>query len=711
MELKVIVSVNQNVDNLTKEQKYDQLFAKAFQALKEAGKLNTNIVSESAGTFHTIDEYFAHLEELFILDNSYIMLPLDEVPFDIDANKRTISNPKITVMQKDQNAEVVIFTIDRYFDYKDLTTAQIYVQWTLPDGKEGASRIEMTDLSIPGKIRFGWPLDNEITSQEGAVKFSVRFWNKETLKDEYGNDKETVVYSFNTQTSTLNITKSLQPEINEGINVNAPISEGFFRKAIRNSNIATENIAIPLDPNFGLPGLNLDPYASLTGNELTLEAQAIYQDTGEISYRWYYRPAVDIEANGVSFKANVWYPYDEEYQEEVLGENGKPTEEFVTKKGFYALGGLVEDSYKRVGKTVSSNTYKENDESSNVKTLVFGEKYYVKVGEEYIPFAGGIGQEIYERFTTYTVPPSGTVTGTYRVGAVNTLRDNKSKEIPSQECNLVSPEDIALKDNGNLPKKEVLDTANEVLEIKLIPDSNLSVQRSFTWSKSTTNENSDFINLTSNVDGSKCDIGAEGPGWYKVHVDSTLNRETKQLDSLVCKVTNPPLKPRRLPRWEKDSKIAPLSGDEIAITVNYTNDILEDMAETKPEAPSFDITANGDGSKEAELKVVVDYANIPADHSRLLYSEDITYNWYVQETDSINFRLLTEDDVQENGLVVSGLNTPILKVRVLTDELNKSYATYKCVITNHLNGEKASSELNPANNDSLIHAALDFIVY
>lgn len=94
----MIVSVNQNVDNLTKEQKYDQLFAKAFQALKEAGKLNTNIVSESAGTFHTIDEYFAHLEELFILDNSYIMLPLDEVPFDIDANKRTISNPKITVM-------------------------------------------------------------------------------------------------------------------------------------------------------------------------------------------------------------------------------------------------------------------------------------------------------------------------------------------------------------------------------------------------------------------------------------------------------------------------------------------------------------------------------------------------------------------------------------------------------------------------------------
>lgn len=98
----MIVSVNQNVDNLTKEQKYNQLFAKAFQALKEAGKLRCEgedkVVDENAGTFHTIDEYFAHLEELFALDSSYIMLPLDETPFAIDANKRTISNPKITVM-------------------------------------------------------------------------------------------------------------------------------------------------------------------------------------------------------------------------------------------------------------------------------------------------------------------------------------------------------------------------------------------------------------------------------------------------------------------------------------------------------------------------------------------------------------------------------------------------------------------------------------
>jgi hypothetical protein len=74
----------------------------------------------------------------------------------------------------------------------------------LPDGKVGASLVELRDLSIPGKIRFGWPLDNEITSQAGAVQFSVRFWNIEKI-----DGIDTVVYSFNTQTSTLTITKSL----------------------------------------------------------------------------------------------------------------------------------------------------------------------------------------------------------------------------------------------------------------------------------------------------------------------------------------------------------------------------------------------------------------------------------------------------------------------------------------------------------------------
>ena len=231
----MIVTVNQNVDNVSVADKYKNLFAKAYQALEkyDASLLK---VQHADKAFHSIDEYFAHLEHLFALDVTYIMLPLDEVPFAINANTRTISNPKITIVQNDQNSEVILFTIDRYFDYKDLDRAFIYVQWTLPDGvTEGATQVEMKDLSIPGKIRFGWPLDNEITSQPGNVKFSVRFWNIGRVKDDNGIEKDAVVYSLNTLTSTLYINAALQPELNDGAQVNAPISDGYFKRAIINS--------------------------------------------------------------------------------------------------------------------------------------------------------------------------------------------------------------------------------------------------------------------------------------------------------------------------------------------------------------------------------------------------------------------------------------------------------------------------------------------
>jgi hypothetical protein len=148
----------------------------------------------------------------------------------------------------------------------DLYNATIYVQWTLPSGKEGATLVEMKDIeSIPGKIRFGWPLDSEITSEVGQVKYSVRFWNKSII-----NNEEKVVYSFNTLSSSLNVSASLQPEITPELDVNAPRKSSIFAKAILNSQ--TTSYPIPVNPTFGEPGLDLPLYASLVGDTLTLKA-------------------------------------------------------------------------------------------------------------------------------------------------------------------------------------------------------------------------------------------------------------------------------------------------------------------------------------------------------------------------------------------------------------------------------------------------------
>ena len=150
---------------------------------------------------------------IYALDDRYLIrLPINEPTLTIDANKRTIDtsmfNKSITV-QSDQIAEILVFSIDRYFDYKDLADEkiQIWVQWTAPDGqggfREGATYISLKDTETEkGKLRFGWPLDNMITKNPGNVQFAVRFFMKDDVEeyDSTGTPVKTnkIVYSLNT---------------------------------------------------------------------------------------------------------------------------------------------------------------------------------------------------------------------------------------------------------------------------------------------------------------------------------------------------------------------------------------------------------------------------------------------------------------------------------------------------------------------------------
>jgi hypothetical protein len=309
------------------ESKYNPLLAKAYQALKSAGKLREGFDDKchtELGRFLNAGEYYAHLSELYGLDPTYTILPIDEGMFEINANSRAITAPKVVVLQNDQLSKVVIFTVDRYVDFMDLNEAQVWVQWTAPGTngtvREGAQKISIKDTnSLPGKIRLAWLLDDDVTAEAGVVKYSVRFWNKDNFAD---GDK--VVYSLNTITSTLTITPSLQPQLNDESTIGDPVGRSLFARAIRNSQVVGEGIAIPQIPNFGEPGKNIGGEASLSDNTLELVAQAWTGDTGVISYEWMYRPAVDIECEDEGttyhYKAGIEYSYEDRL---VIDENGE----------------------------------------------------------------------------------------------------------------------------------------------------------------------------------------------------------------------------------------------------------------------------------------------------------------------------------------------------------------------------------------------------
>ena len=80
--------------------------------------------------------------------------------------------------------EIITFTIDRYFDYVDLTDTDIAIQWKT-NQEEGMSLIKLVDiktLESEGKIRFGWPITKVLTKNAGNITFSVRFYKRDSAE-------------------------------------------------------------------------------------------------------------------------------------------------------------------------------------------------------------------------------------------------------------------------------------------------------------------------------------------------------------------------------------------------------------------------------------------------------------------------------------------------------------------------------------------------
>jgi hypothetical protein len=435
--------------------------------------------------------------------------------------------------------------------------------------------------------------------------------------------------------------------LNNGAQVNAPINDGYFKKAIINSQLTGEGIAVPLNPRFDDPGLNLSQYESLStvldeitgqpmkdaeGNPietLTLKAQAITTDTGSVSYEWWYKPAED-SADG-KFNSLTWYPF-----------NSITDEEGHSIPGFNAYGGSVE------------NIYEVADTSKGLK---IGEKYYMLKNGEHVAYDGSMPlPTLYERFTTYTVPTDADVhvTGQYQVKATNTIEPNVSTSVGSRVCELVSPDEVVFTASGDLKPRAVF---NEVdgdiqpldLTATVVDDDSVAAKRSFTWHKCI--KDADTVATSENTASGTYTVVT--PGWYQVDINSTLNRETKTATSTQCKVTAMP----KIPAMSYSSAAQALIPEGKSIPY-YTSDV-------------------------ANLEVVLGSV-VPttyAGYSELLFSESIGYVWGVQKDDE-SFRYLTEKDI-ESGLISGELGKATLTVN---SPGNDGY-TFYCIVTNTLNGK------------------------
>ena len=289
------------------ETKWHSLFKKAWTTLSKGDGQTSFLTikdqeaaSEGKISFDDIQHYLSYIESLITIDPIYLMLPIDETPFFIDANTREINVPTefqtCSGVKSDNYAEIVTFTVDRYFDYKDLSDSTIAVQWKNAAGAEGISIVQLIDLETYGKenrIRFGWPLTEEMTAAAGPLQFAVRFFTKKDGEFQY---------LLNTTVATIPIKDTL--ELTDDIFNNANQNDySHFVNFIKNSQ----------NPYYGEAGtvtFYVQPPAETSlekDNTQIIRAQAVASDLNPVVYQWYFESDMPYLYNPLNDKGeNDW---------------------------------------------------------------------------------------------------------------------------------------------------------------------------------------------------------------------------------------------------------------------------------------------------------------------------------------------------------------------------------------------------------------------
>ena len=642
-------------------------FKKGFAALQEKG-IALSEQESVAKRFLSLDGYFAHMQDLILINPIYAMLPSDEEPFMIDANARTITIPasfnKCASVVGDDMCEIATFVVDRYYDYVDLATTNICIQWATKNGAEGMSHVTLIDTeSIPGKIRFGWPLTSHITSEAGTVTFAVRFF----LKD----DNQEIKYVLNTLKASIVIREGLQVS---GDNVTVESNNDLFTAFVRNSN--RPSFPIPAPITWGKPGLDVEGPKKIaeservdleTGvveaaNSLKIRAQAVVEDNGHLIYNWYF---LSDEPNSLPEKLTN---DDERYNIE---------EEFVKIE-------------PRPTKRNGAEQYFTND----------GSGYELVVGD--LP-----DEDLYERYTVLTIDPnsnSQNITGEYWATAINYVGDsyislgidpttgeviqveaqNHSPENPSSHCKVLGPVVVEFKDN--LAKNKFLDKNGKVqLEVAPVRDAGDPLL-TYSWYYSDTEIKEvpvDEAGVPTATDDKMADaanpsLEASTPGWYYAHINSKLNRKEKNAVSDICRVINEPAVPQLA-----QMSYAPWTDAAFENAEEYfARDNVWNVVDKEHEMGDTVVNRQGDVTR-LKVDFQLDDTGAASLNNKLL-TDKITYQWFVITPDN-NVRPIEEADadVLDNGLVLAGcpINTNYLDVRCIQNQTKYSYF---CVVTNYL---------------------------
>ena len=448
---------------------------------------------------NTLEEYFANLGEIKERGGEkYTVLPLDEDYFEINANTRAIIIPASfkkngIAVQSDDLAEVIYFKVDRYFDYTDLNTCEIFIQWETPKGPGGtvvqsADRAYIKDIeSEPGKLIFGWVLDKDITAFAGNLKFSVRF-----VKWSGGS----VAYSL----STLTASATIQPSINfELKNSNIQIDDAGKRLLDRIENGQVIGQYAAAQPEFIL-NLNSE-YDCNEDGEIDFAVLAVSTDNGLMTYKYIYK---DLEGYEYEVKANR--SYKEVEKELILDE----------RFDYYTDTDLTQP--------LSGNTLTEEQ--------IEDDEFHVYIEAAFMPW-DKLDKELTEAGVKNIVRA-----GSYWVVASNRITNSTTKN-SSNIAIAPQPEDITFAKDGQLPAAGIFDEDNAYTATVTLSNSDTR-GITYQWYKVTWSETDKKYTKVLISGATDKEYSIEEEGIYGVEIKNTRNLMVKTCE--IDKEENPPIK-------------------------------------------------------------------------------------------------------------------------------------------------------------------------
>ena len=495
-------------------------------------------------TITSLEELFEFMYFITNFTPLYTRLPLDEEPFFIDADKRTISVPKDFAtngvsVQGDEVAEILFFKINRFFDATDLNECKIFIQWKSSEideqtgePKQGVSKPWIQDIvSEPGYLIFGWPISSKITNTAGTVTFSVRFYRLDSNRK--------LIYSFSTLDQTVTIKPALDYEI---------------------ENIGLEGSKIVVD--------------DMSGSIMSRAVDSPASSGGLVAADPYWEPWVPGELTGWT---QVDDPMSDPTNPEVLYEVmnlGLDNDNFSTKPIELSIAALSDDSG-----VVSYVWYKINKDGTPVTTLsdeetkffkpvqyretqdtgecIINKTYYYEDGNKFkaIALTEGVTVEdlIEEYETVYELVSTATLdeVGKYTATAKN--RVGKSFSAPLEATTIFVPMPVepvlgslAATNNGILREE---DTVELSVPVELFDEFGNDVsanggKATYQWyCKSLDPEIEEADAIEEGIDAQLILTEDDPEGWYSVAVFNNLNKQAKKSTSEEVRVTKPAAKP------------------------------------------------------------------------------------------------------------------------------------------------------------------------